>query len=137
MVKSDLSYLTYIIFQEGCDLLLAMDNFDPPPINIDYMKLLEAKQGCPVNRKECMAEIRMYNKLYKLYHSCSICGRLFANRNSRNRHTRQVDCANKVLKVLKFKCRVCERSFSARSSRDRHQRTQHRKKSKKSGMAHR
>ena len=123
-------YILYL-FQQGCDLLLAMDNFDPPPINLDYVKLLEAKQGCSVNLIECMAEINMYNKLYKQYYSCSLCGMRFTDQCNRNRHRRKVDCTNKVIRELddkpknRWKCKVCRKWLSLRSSRDRHQRTVH------------
>ena len=44
-----------------------------------------------------MKEIEEYRADKRYY--CSICGKGFTTRTSRNRHTRTVDCGNKTINV--------------------------------------
>ena len=103
----------------------------------EYLKCLAVKKGCSVdsvnrtkahwdlimNRKASMESIKAY-KGDKEY-SCSLCGKRFKDRRSRNRHRRQVKCTDKYTRVDLFKCTMCPKQFTTRSNRDRHQRNQH------------
>ena len=100
----------------------------------DYIKCQAKKGGCTVDRQKahwyfifhkakCMEEIEEYRADKQYY--CSICGKGFTTRTSRNRHTKTVDCGNKSINVDKFKCDICSKELSSRSSRDRHRRTVH------------
>ena len=106
----------------------------------DYIKSPVKKRGCTVDqvdrqkahwyfifhKAECMKEIEEYRADRQYY--CSICGKGFTTRTSRNRHTRTVDCGNKTINVDKLKCDICDKELSSRSSRDRHKRTVHKPK---------
>ena len=70
-----------------------------------------------------MEAIKAY-KVDKEY-SCSLCGKRFKDRHSRNRHRRQVKCTDKYMRVDLLKCTMCQKQFTPRSNRDRHQRNQH------------
>ena len=57
-----------------------------------------------------MKEIEEYRADKQYY--CSVCGKGFTTRTSRNRHTRTVDCGKKTINVDKFKCDICDKELS-------------------------
>ena len=75
----------------------------------DYIKSLALEKGCTgsnidrtkahwefiMHKEQCMSKVIRYREAGEF--SCSICGKQFKHRTSRNRHRRKVNCGNKVV----------------------------------------
>ena len=103
----------------------------------DYIMSLALEKGCPVSnidrtkahwefimhKEQCMSKVIRYREAGEF--SCSICGKQFKHRTSRNRHRRKVNCGNKAVVAGGVKCTTCNKLFNSTSTRNRHQRTVH------------